>query len=154
MTDTATTGERSAQSYVHECGDGAYISMTLSDGPPGHVYPDTVTLPGACVLCEVEPVELLATTAEHLAALNRSDWQGYPERLGRRLMTPRAHYFGDGCPAPHGAPDAPRRWEAYPGEPVEAIRDRYGQPPGAHNGPGGSGEGESHTRWMVAGAVA
>lgn len=59
----------SGQSYVHECGDGAYVAMTLSDGPPGHVYPSTLTL-GACVLCGVEPSLLRATTPEYIAELD------------------------------------------------------------------------------------
>lgn len=67
---TAITEERSAQSYVHECGDGGYLSMTFSDGPPGHVYPPQVCLGGECVLCGAEPLELRQVSPEYLAALD------------------------------------------------------------------------------------
>lgn len=39
-------------------------------------------------------------------------------------MTPRAHYWGDGCPKPHGQPDAPIEW-ADPGETLQQVRARF-----------------------------
>lgn len=65
-------GEPSSQAYVHECpdGGGAHMAITLSNGPPGHVYPPSVILPSACVLCGVDPLLLRATTPEHLAELD------------------------------------------------------------------------------------
>ena len=70
-------------------------------------------------------------------------------------MTSRAHFFGDGCPEPHGSPLAPwNRW-GDPGETVGQCRARYGQheDPRTHDGPGGwSVGGESHS--VRAGAVA
>ena len=80
--------ERSSQAYVHECGDGAYVSVTLSDGPPGHVYPPTVTL-GPCLLCEADPTLMRATTPEHLAELDAADEEG-PECVDGAEFTGRS----------------------------------------------------------------
>lgn len=63
----------SGQAYVHECGDGAYVSMTLSDGPPGHIYPPDMSMDGPCVLCGADPTLMRATTPEYLAALDAED---------------------------------------------------------------------------------
>lgn len=90
-------GERSAQSYVHECGgDGAYISVTLSDGPPGHIYPATINL-GPCVLCDADPVVMRATTPEYLAELDAMADEE-PERIdaaefSRRSLVRRGEGF-------------------------------------------------------------
>lgn len=55
---------------------------------------------------------------------------------------PAAHFFGDGCPAPHGASDAPLQW-AGPGEDLRDVRARVGQPenPGQQQAPAGEGGG-------------
>lgn len=41
-------------------------------------------------------------------------------------MDAPCHWFGDGCPAPHGSPDAPMRWANHPDEPIWLVRRRYG----------------------------
>lgn len=48
-------------------------------------------------------------------------------------MNDPRHWFGDGCPLPHGRADAPMRWASHPDEPIGLVRRRYGVaagPPG------------------------